>query len=114
MLEIVSAVVSCLALTISAITAWLTLFRRGTVRMTQPIMVAFVHDPSPQKISPKVFFRTLLYSTSQRGQVVESMFVKLKRGESIQTFSFWVYGERAALVRGSGIYVGREGVACYL
>jgi hypothetical protein len=41
----------------------------------------------------KVFLRTLLFSTSKRGQTVESLHVKLQRGESRQSFSIWVYGD---------------------
>src|SRR5271170_5792354 len=106
----ISVVVSTLALTISMVTAWLTLFRRGTVRMTRPTAIYFGADGSVDP-SPKVYLRTLLYSTAKRGQIVESMFVKLRRGESVQTFNVWVYGE-ASLARGSGLYVGENGVTC--
>lgn len=110
MLQPISIVVSILALTISVVTAWLTLFRRGTVRMTRPTAIYFGADGSVDR-SPKVYLRTLLYSTAKRGQIVESMFVKLRRGESVQTFNIWVYGE-ASLARGSGLYVGENGVTC--
>ena len=39
------------------------------------------------------------------------MHVRLYRGEPVQTFNIWVYGERSELARGSGLYVGKEGVA---
>jgi hypothetical protein len=39
------------------------------------------------------------------------MFVRLRRGESVQTFNIWVYGDEH-LSRGSGIFVGYEGVTC--
>lgn len=112
MTPILGLVISCLALAISAITAWLTLFHRGTIKMTQPTVVFFGPD-GDIKGNPKVFLRTLLYSTSKRGQIVESMFVKLRRRESVQNFNIWVYGEGGSspLVRGSGLYVGHEGVA---
>ena len=106
----ISIVVSVPALAISVATAWLTLFRRGTVRMTQPTTIYFGADASSSP-SPKVYLRTLLYSTAKRGQIIESMFVKLRRGESIQTFNIWVYGE-GSLARGSGLYVGENGVTC--
>lgn len=61
--------------------------------------------------SPKVFLRTLLYASSQRGQIVESMYVRLRRAETGQTFSIWVYGEDS-LARGSGLFVDRSGVVC--
>ena len=78
--------------------------------MTRPTAIYFGADGSVDR-SPKVYLRTLLYSTAKRGQIVESMFVKLRRGESVQTFNIWVYGE-ASLARGSGLYVGENGVTC--
>jgi hypothetical protein len=54
--------------------------------------------------------RTLLYSTARRGHVIESMFIRLRRGQASQTFSFWGYGEQKLYV-GSGLFVGHEGVA---
>jgi hypothetical protein len=53
----ISVVVSTLALTISMVTAWLTLFRRGTVRMTRPTAIYFGADGSVDS-SPKVYLRT--------------------------------------------------------
>jgi hypothetical protein len=38
------------------------------------------------------------------------MFVRIRRGESVQNFSVWVYGE-GDLTRGSGLFVGDAGVA---
>jgi hypothetical protein len=106
---------SALALTVSAVTAWLTLFRRGELRMTPPNLIYFGPDGGaggPETRRLKVFLRTLLYSTARRGQVVESMFVNVQRGESRQNFSFWAYGngeERLSI--GSGLFVGEDGVA---
>jgi hypothetical protein len=106
-LQVINIILSVLALVISGTIAWLTL-RHGTVRMTQPTTIYFGFDI--MIASPKVYLRTLLYSSAKRGQIIESMFVKLQRGESIQTFKIWVYGEDS-LARGSGLYVGEEGVA---
>jgi hypothetical protein len=78
--------------------------------MTRPTTIFFGPDGKDGG-DPKVYLRTLLFSTSQRGQVIESMHVRLYRGESVQTFNIWVYGERKELVRGSGLYVGKEGVS---
>jgi hypothetical protein len=108
----ISLIVSVLALATSGATAWLTLFRRGTIRMTQPTVIYFGPDSSEEPGAPsKVFLRTLLYSTAKRGQIVESMFVKVRRAESAQTFNIWVYGEDS-LARGSGLYVGENGIVC--
>lgn len=114
MSEWIALGISGLALVVSGVTAWLTLLRSGTLRMTQPTVVFFGPDGGhgegkPPK--PKVFLRTLLYSTSRKGQTVESMHVSLQRAESKQNFSIWVYGEDR-LTRGSGLHVGPEGVVC--
>jgi hypothetical protein len=108
-MEVVSIMISILALAVSVITAWLTLLRRGTIRMTQPTLVFF--GPDGPGGDPKVFLRTLLYSTAKRGQIIENMFIKLYRHESVQTFNIWVYGD-GPLARGSGLFVGENGVAC--
>ena len=112
--DVVNNAVSTLALAIAAVTAWLTLFRRGTVRMTQPTAIYFGPD-GPRShhdiLLPKIYLRTLLFSTSKRGRVIESMHVSLSRNESHQNFNIWVCGEQEKLVRGSGLFVGETGVA---
>jgi len=113
MVDMLPVVISVMALAVSSVTAWLTLFRRGTVRMTQPTVIFFGPD-SPRSRSeaplPKIFLRTLLFSTSKRGRIIESMHVTLSRSETRQTFNIWVYGDDK-LVRGSRLFVGETGVA---
>jgi hypothetical protein len=58
---------------------------------------------------PKLFLRALVYSTGKRGQIIETMFATLRRGETRQTFNIWVYGDDQ-LKRGSGLFVGESGV----
>jgi hypothetical protein len=114
MIDPVSLAISTLSLAVSAVTAWLTLFRRGTVKMTQPTVIFFGPD-TPRSHSdtplPKVYLRTLLFSTSKRGRVIESMHVALSRNETHQNFNIWVYGERGKLVRGSGLFVAETGIS---
>ncbi len=110
----IAIALSTLALFLSSLTAWLTLLRRGDLRMTQPTVVFFGPDGGRrggEKPHLKVYLRTLLYSTSRRGQTVESIHVNLQRAESKQNFSIWVYGDDR-LARGSGIYVGPDGITC--
>jgi len=107
----ISVAISFLALAISITTAWLTWFRKGELRMTQPTVVFFGPDGTGERRHLKVFLRTLLYSTSHRGQTIESLHVNLQRGESRQNFSIWVYGDKQ-LARGSGLFIPREGIAC--
>jgi hypothetical protein len=114
MIEIASISISISALVVSTVTAWFTLLRRGTVRMTKPTVVFFGPDGGPNKgapAKPKVFLRSLVYSTGKRGHIIESMFVTLRRGETRQTFNIWIYDQNG-LARGSGVYVGETGVVC--
>ena len=76
--------------------------------MTQPTVIYFGPDGNPSRL-PKVFLRTLLFSTAKRGRIVECMYVTLSRNETHQNFNIWVYGNDK-LVRGSGLFVGENGV----
>jgi hypothetical protein len=61
--------ISCLALLISGITAWLTFFRKGKLVMTQPTVVFFGPDGSRfDSDKNKIYLRTLLYSTRQEAR----------------------------------------------
>lgn len=103
-----SIIISLLALGLSALTAWLTWFHRGTVKMSHPALVFFGPEDTGRS---KVFMRMLLYCTSNRGRCVESIFLKVRRGNMVQHFNMWVYGQTNALVVGGGLFVGPEGVA---
>lgn len=109
-MTIVSIVIAIVSLGISILTAWLTLFRRGSLAMTKPTVVFFGFDNVP-KTTAKIFLRALLYSTAIRGQVIEGMFAKLRHENDEQVFGFWGYGETKQLVPGSGLYVGQTGIA---
>lgn len=113
MLPYVTAALSGAAIVISLLTAWLTLLRRGELRMTQPTVVFFGFDAPRHKEQsplPKIYLRTLLFSTGKRGQMIESMHIKVIRDETSQNFNIWVYGEEK-LSRGSGLFVGEQGIA---
>ena len=107
----VSPVVSVIALIVSLFTLWFTVLRRGTVQSTHPSFVAFRYDFVGKKVpQAKIFFRALLFSTGKRGQVVESLFLRVREGSRRAEFSFWGYGDKE-LVRGSGLFVPETGVA---
>lgn len=107
----ISPIVSVIALVISLFTLWFSTLRRGTVRSTHPAFIAFRYDfiskPIPQA---KIFFRALLFSSGKRGQVVESLFLRVNEGTRRTEFSFWGYGDKD-LVRGSGLFVPETGIA---
>ena len=109
-METISPVVSTIALIVSLITAWFTIFRRGSVRSTHPSFVAFRYDfVDKPVVQAKVFLRTLIFSTGKRGLVIESLFLRVREGTRFEEFSFWGYGDKD-LVRGSGIFVPETGV----
>jgi len=88
-LSISALLISAFALALSILTAWLTLFRRGTIKMTQPTQIFFGYDKSRDGDTnawPKVFLRTLLFVTSKRGRVVENVYVKLTCADITQSF----------------------------
>ena len=103
-----SAIISVMSLAVSASTMYFAWLRRGHLCMTRPSVMFFGFDPPHE--TAKIFLRSLLYSTAARGQVIESMYVDLLRGDAIQTFSFWGYGDVSNITPGSGLYVGQTGV----
>lgn len=110
-MEVASIVIAILALSISGWTAYKTLFQRGTLKMTQPTVFFFGPDGRGEALpTPKVFLRTLLYSTAKRGHVIENMYVELVNDNAQHLFNIWVYGEREKLVRGSGLFVTDQGI----
>jgi hypothetical protein len=109
-MDIVSIIISSTALTISALTFWLTKIKNGIVKMTRPTVIFFGPDGNSDR-HKKVYIKTLLYSTSDRGQYIQNMFIRLQRGESVQNFNIWVYGDKG-LERGSGLFISKNGIAC--
>lgn len=106
----ISIFIAVLSLAVSTVTLWFTLLRRGHLAMTKPTIVFFGFDVVP-KPTPKIFLRSLLYSTSARGKIIEGMYVRLSHAGTEQIFSFWGYGEANKLSPGSGLYVGQTGIA---
>ncbi len=107
-LQLVSTVVALIASTISVTTVWLTLFRRGTIRMTQPSVV-YLGPDAGRGAPPKVYFRALLFATAKRGRVLENLYLHVRCGDRTQNFMIWVHGDEP-LVRGSGMFVPETGV----
>lgn len=107
----ISPIVSVLALIVSLVTAWFTIFRRGTVSSTLPSFIAFRYDFVGKAVpQAKIFLRCLLFSTGKRGHVVETLHLQVRAGSRSTEFSFWGYGDKD-LVRGSGLFVSEAGIA---
>ena len=99
-----------MSLAVSLGTFWLAFIDRGRLKMTRPTIVFFGYDMEP-RATPKVLLRTLLYSTANRGQMIEGMFAKVRRRDGARVFSFWGYGETEKLTAGSGLHVSKTGFA---
>jgi hypothetical protein len=106
---IAAIAISGVALGLSVLTTWLTLFRRGHVKMTMPSVIAFA--PNLGTDGTKIFLRMLLYSTAIRGQVIESLFLRLRHNNQLTRFTTWGCNVES-LTRGAGLYVSKEGVVC--
>lgn len=102
-------IISIVALLVSLVTLWLSQLRSGTIKMTRPSVIFFGKDGGRSEAA-KVFLRTLIYSTADKGRYIESMYIKLTRADVEETFNIWTYGEKGALKRGSGLFVGKQGV----
>jgi hypothetical protein len=103
--------VSVVALVVSVFGAWASLFRRGTIKMTRPTIIAFCYDHLPDQSLAKIYMRAALFSTGRRGQVIESMYLNVTRDGVECVFTFWGYGESKQLVPGSGLFVGEAGIS---
>jgi hypothetical protein len=108
----IALAISLLALLISGLTFYYSRLKKGIVKMTKPTTIFLGPDGAflENQEEKKIFIRTLLYSTSERGQYIQNMYARLRRGESIQNFNVWVYGD-SGLVRGSGVFVNKEGIS---
>ena len=104
-----SLIISILSLIISGWT-WFTKIRRGKIKMTRPSIICYLGKNGEDE--PKVFVRTLLYSTSERGEYIQNMFISLSREDKVQNFNIWAYDDKG-LVRGSGLYVNKDGFSSY-
>jgi hypothetical protein len=112
-ISLISVGISLFSFVVSAIVAWQTLFCRGSLGLTKPTLIVFTHEKllTPvRKTIPKIFLRTLLYSTAKRGWVIENMFVNLRHENAEYPFHVWFYGD-SNFMRGSGVFVAETGVA---
>lgn len=115
MAETIAIATAVLALAVSIVTAWLTYFHRGSIRMTEPSMVVFAYDPAGSRpgFVPKVMVRCLLFSTGERGRIIESLFARTRIAGSECTYPVWGIDDDSKLARGGGILVPRGGIVAW-
>jgi hypothetical protein len=70
MVDPLSVAIAILSLAVSSVTAWLTLFRRGVVKMTQPTIIFFGSDiprSRDERTRLKIFLSTLAVLDCEAG-----------------------------------------------
>jgi hypothetical protein len=95
---------------LSLYTLWVTQLRRGRLKMTQPTLICLKRETPSGR--PKIFLRTLLFTTAIKGRVIENMFLRVHQPFGTFAFDFWGHTEAGKLTLGSGLFVGPTGIAC--
>lgn len=108
--ETVTILLAIASFVLSLYTLWLTQLRQGRLRMTQPTLICLKREG--RVAMPKVFLRTLLFTTASKGRVVENMYVRLHAPIGTFLFNFWGHTDAGKLTLGSGLFVGQQGVVC--
>jgi hypothetical protein len=106
---LLSGLLSGASLLLSCFALWIAQFNRGRLKMTQPTLLCLKRDlPSGE---PKIFLRTLLFTTGVKGRVIQSMFLRVHHRLGTYLFDFWGHTEGGTLTLGSGLFVGPTGIA---
>lgn len=113
--EAIAIATAFLALAVSIATAWLAYFHRGAIRMAEPSMVVFAYDAAGSRTGsvPKVMIRCLLFSTGERGRIIEALFTRIRAEGSDYIFPVWGMDADSKLVRGGGLLVAKGGVVAW-
>ena len=109
MKDIFPILLAAASFVLSIITLWITQFRRGQLRMTQPTLLCLNREQPAG--TPKIFLRTLLHTTASKGRVIETMFLRVHQPGGTYVFDFWGHTDGGKLTLGSGLFVGQAGVA---
>jgi len=107
--DVITVVISCASLVLSAYAIWVTQFKHGRLRMTQPTLLCLKREFPGAR--PKIFLRTCLFTTGTKGRVIENMYLIVHQAGGTCRFDFWGHTEHGKLTLGSGLFVGSTGVA---
>jgi len=109
-----SDVIAFVSLAASSITAYLTLFHRGRLKIVRPSLIAFTRDGG-ENGRPKIVVHTMLYSTGPRGNVLETLYAVLHHSGEKTVYPNWNHadGKPDSITPGSGLFVGRDGISRY-
>jgi hypothetical protein len=107
--DIITILISVASLVLSGYALWVVQFKHGRLKMTQPTLLCLKREHASMR--PKIFLRTLLYTTGPRGRVIENMYLNVRQHYGAQVFDFWGHTENGKLTLGSGLFVGSAGIA---
>lgn len=111
-----SDLISLIALVASLGALYKSYLEVGDVKMVRPSMIVFAHDQRggwPEPSPAKVVLRSLLFGTSERGRIIESLYLAVRHEDERHTFHSWTVRQEGALDTGGGLYVPRSGVLAW-
>src|SRR5579859_789417 len=107
--DVLTVFISVASLVLSGYSLWQVQFNHGRLKMSQPTLICLKREfPS---MRPKIFLRTLLFTTGPKGRVIENMFLRIHQQYGTYVFDFWGHTENRVLTLGSGLFVGSTGIA---
>jgi len=75
MKDVITTAISVVSLLFSGYALWVVQFNHGRLSMTQPTLLCLKRElPS---MRPKIFLRTLLFTTGPKGRAIENMFLRV-------------------------------------
>ena len=110
--NLMTFVVAILALLVAGWNMWLSQIRRGHIYLSQPTIFFFGWDGIGD-YTPKIMFRSALFSSGNRGRILESLHLVVKSTGTVSEFPFWGYDDGKGMVKGSGLFVGSTGHIAY-
>ena len=67
----------------------------------------------PKRLDPKIMVRCFVFTSGERGQVIETLFARLYSKTVNELFPIWGVNADDKLVRGGGLWVGKTGVTAW-
>lgn len=106
-------IISFMSLIVSLLTFWWANIRKGKLVMTRPTQISITFQDITKNVKPHLGIECMVFSTGNKGNIIENMFVRLITDSSQQDFKEWIHNnnnKREHQISG-GIFASTEGVA---
>lgn len=124
-LSIITVLMSAASFVLSGYALWVAQFNHGRLKMTQPTLLCLKRELTAP--IPKIFLRTLLFTTGNKGTVIQNMFLRVHHPGGTYTFDFWGHteggkltlaaacssGQRALLVITTSVRAATQLISCF-